>query len=199
MSRPLVLASSSSIRLKLLLSAGLQVSAQPARIDEDAIRESLQAIHAKPAEIADVLAEMKARKTAEKNPDSLVLGCDQVLAIESDILKKPDTIACARSQLQRLQGKTHQLLSAVVLYDTNKPIWRHVGVAQMTMRQLSPDYLTAYLSRNWPDISSSVGGYKLESEGVRLFSGIEGDYFTILGLPLLPLLAYLGDRGFLQT
>ncbi len=199
MSDPLILASSSSIRLKLLQSAGIQVSAYPARIDEDAIRRSLQAGLAKPDDIADALAELKARKLAEKNPTSLVLGCDQVLAIGSEILNKPETVEEAESQISRLQGKTHQLLSAVVLYDDNKPIWRHMGVARMTMRTLSQDYLTAYLSRNWPDIATSVGGYKLESEGVRLFSRIEGDYFTILGLPLLPLLGYLGDRGFLQT
>ena len=199
MSDPLILASSSSIRLKLLQSAGIQVSAHPARIDEDAIRRSLQAGLAKPDDIADAFAELKARKLAEKNPTSLVLGCDQVLAIGSEILNKPETVEEAESQISRLQGKTHQLLSAVVLYDDNKPIWRHMGVARMTMRTLSQDYLTAYLSRNWPDIATSVGGYKLESEGVRLFSRIEGDYFTILGLPLLPLLGYLGDRGFLQT
>lgn len=199
MSAPLILASSSSVRLKLLQSAGIQVSAHPARIDEDAIRRSLQAGLAKPDDIADALAELKARKLAEKNPTSLVLGCDQVLAIGSEILNKPETVEEAESQISRLQGKTHQLLSAVVLYDDNKPIWRHMGVARMTMRTLSQDYLTAYLSRNWPDIATSVGGYKLESEGVRLFSRIEGDYFTILGLPLLPLLGYLGDRGFLQT
>ena len=199
MSDPLILASSSSVRLKLLQSAGIQVSAHPARIDEDAIRRSLQAGLAKPDDIADALAELKARKLAEKNPTSLVLGCDQVLAIGSEILNKPETVEEAESQISRLQGKTHQLLSAVVLYDDNKPIWRHMGVARMTMRTLSQDYLTAYLSRNWPDIATSVGGYKLESEGVRLFSRIEGDYFTILGLPLLPLLGYLGDRGFLQT
>lgn len=199
MSAPLILASSSSVRLKLLQSAGIQVSAHPARIDEDAIRRSLQAGLAKPDDIADTLAELKARKLAEKNPTSLVLGCDQVLAIGSEILNKPETVEEAESQISRLQGQTHQLLSAVVLYDDNKPIWRHMGVARMTMRTLSQDYLTAYLSRNWPDIATSVGGYKLESEGVRLFSRIEGDYFTILGLPLLPLLGYLGDRGFLQT
>lgn len=159
----------------------------------------MQAGLAKPDDIADALAELKARKLAEKNPTSLVLGCDQVLAIGSEILNKPETVEEAESQISRLQGKTHQLLSAVVLYDDNKPIWRHMGVARMTMRTLSQDYLTAYLSRNWPDIATSVGGYKLESEGVRLFSRIEGDYFTILGLPLLPLLGYLGDRGFLQT
>ena len=199
MSDPLILASSSSIRLKLLQSAGIQVSAHPARIDEDAIRRSLQAGLAKPDDIADALAELKARKLAEKNPTSLVLGCDQVLAIGSEILNKPETVEEAESQISRLQGQTHQLLSAVVLYDDNKPIWRHMGVARMTMRTLSQDYLTAYLSRNWPAIATSVGGYKLEHEGVRLFSRIEGDYFTILGLPLLPLLGYLGDRGFLQT
>lgn len=197
--RPLLLASTSAIRLQLLQSAGLEVTAQPARIDEDAIRQSLEADAATPRDIADALAEMKARKLADKNPTALVLGCDQVLDFDGAVWAKPETLAEARQQLQTLRGKTHRLLSALVLYDEAKPIWRHVGQARLTMHPISDDYLDAYLARNWPDIASSVGGYKLESEGARLFSAIEGDYFTILGLPLLPLLSYLGLKGFIPS
>ena len=199
MSRPLILASSSATRLKLLRAAGLQVTPAAARIDEVAIRLSLEAEGAKPHDIADALAEFKAQKISDKNPDSLILGCDQILECDSKIFTKPETIDQARTQLSYLRGKTHRLLSAAVIYDQNKPVWRHLGVATMTMREFSADYLDSYLVKNWPNIGDSVGGYKLESEGVRLFSKVGGDYFSILGLPLLPILGYLGDRGFLQT
>lgn len=197
--RPLLLASASPIRLQLLAAAGLAVTALPARIDETAIRRALEAEKAMPRDIADALAEMKARKLADRHPTALVLGCDQVLAFHKSILGKPQTLSEARTQLIALRGHTHVLLSAAVLYDAGRPIWRHVSEARLAMRDFSDSYLDAYLSRNWPAVSGSVGAYMLESEGVRLFSSITGDYFTILGLPLLPLLAYLGTRGFIQT
>jgi septum formation protein len=199
MSRPLLLASSSEIRLQLLQKAGLEVSAQPGRVDEDAIRRALQSEGATPRDIADALAEAKARKRSDKNPSALVLGCDQVLAFKDQVFAKPESVDDARTQLRSLRGQTHQLLSALVLYDEGKPIWRHVGQARLTMRSVSDVYVDAYLDRNWDSARHSVGAYKLEEEGVRLFSAIEGDYFTILGLPLLPLLGYLGQRGFITT
>ena len=195
----LLLASQSAIRLTLLRNAGLEVQAHPARIDEDSLRESLQAEDATPRDIADALAEAKALKLALRNPGALVLGCDQVLALGQKIFAKPATPEEARAQLVELAGKTHQLLSAVVLYHDMKPVWRHVGVARLTMSTPTPDWLEDYIARNWPEISQSVGAYQLESEGVRLFSQIEGDYFTILGLPLLPLLNYLSLRGFIPS
>ncbi len=197
MSRPLLLASASVIRLQLLRNAGLEVTALPARIDEDAIRRSLEADAASARDIADALAEMKARKLAEKNPEALVLGCDQVLAFNGRIYGKPETPDAARSQLTAFRGQTHKLISAIVLYDGGKPVWRHISEAKLTMRPLSDDYLDVYIRRNWPSLCQTVGSYKLEEEGVRLFSAIEGDYFTILGLPLLPLIGYLGSRGFI--
>ncbi|MGV8955765.1 MAG: Maf family protein [Cypionkella sp.] len=199
MSRAVLLASASTIRLQLLQNVGLEVTAQPARIDEQAIRQSLQAEAASPQDIADALAEMKARKLAEKSPDSLVLGCDQVLAYQDQIFAKPTSLAEARAQLLILRGQTHQLISALVLYDAGKPIWRHISSAKLTMRPFTDTYLDAYLDRNWPSLDSSVGGYKLEEEGIRLFSAVVGDYFTILGLPLLPLLSYLATRGFIDA
>lgn len=197
--RPLLLASVSPIRLQLLRNAGLEVSAQPARIDEDAIRQALQADAAPPREIADALAEMKARKLAEKNPDALVLGCDQILAFKGRVFGKPETPDEARSQLTEFRDQTHQLISALVLYDGGKPIWRHMSEAKLTMLPLSDSYLDDYVTRNWHSLRQSVGAYKLEEEGIRLFSTIEGDYFSILGLPLIPLLGYLGTRGFIPT
>jgi septum formation protein len=182
-----------------LQRAGIEVSARASRIDEEAIRQSLESESAKPSEIADALAEMKARKLSEKNPEALVLGCDQVLAFKGKVYAKPETTAEARVQLQKFRGQTHSLISALVLYDAAKPIWRHISEAQLTMGPVSDAYIDAYLDRNWLSVQHAVGGYKLEEEGVRLFKSIEGDYFTILGLPLLPLISYLGTRGFIET
>ena len=199
MTRPLLLASASEIRLQLLRNAGLEVTASPARVDEDAIRQSLQAEGASPRDIADALAEAKARKLADKNPTALVLGCDQILAFKGAVFGKPDSPDAARDQLHAMRGQTHHLLSALVLYDEAKPIWRHIGQARLTMKALSDSYIDGYIERNWHSVRRSVGAYKLEEEGVRLFSAVEGDYFTVLGLPLLPLLGYLGQRGFIAT
>ncbi len=199
MSRPLLLASASETRLALLRNAGLTATALPARIDEATIRAALEAEGAHPRDIADALAEMKARKIAEKYPEALVLGCDQVLDFDHRCWGKSDTPEAAVAQIAATRGQSHRLLSALVLYDQGKPIWRHVGRADLTMRQVSDGWLAGYVARNWHSIRHSAGAYKLEEEGVRLFSAIEGDYFTILGLPLLPLLAYLEQRGFIES
>ncbi|MFT7058985.1 MAG: septum formation protein, partial [Pseudorhodobacter sp.] len=175
------------------------VSAQPARIDEEAIRAGLEAEDATPRDIADTLAEMKARKIADKVSGAVVIGCDQVLDFKGRSWGKPATPQAARAQLLALRGQRHQLLSAVVLYYDGQPQWRHVGTVRLTMRDFSDAWLEGYLSRNWESLRHSAGGYMLEEEGVRLFSAVEGDYFTVLGLPLLPLLGYLGQRGFIQT
>lgn len=196
---PLLLASQSATRLTLLRNAGLEVTPHPARIDEDAMRRALELENASPRDIADALAEAKALKLAQRHPTSLVLGCDQVLALKDRIFCKPETMDNARAQLRDLSGQTHQLLSAAVLYDRGEPVWRHVGVARLTMREISDAYLDAYLARNWPEVRHSVGAYQVEHEGIRLFSAIEGDYFTILGLPLLPLLNHLSLRGFIPS
>lgn len=193
----IVLASASEIRLTLLQAANVAASARPARIDEESIRASLEAEGASPRDLADTLAEMKARKIAEKDPSALVLGCDQVLEMKGRVFAKPETPEVARAQLLDLRGQTHKLLSAAVLYENAKPVWRFVGEARLTMRDFSDAYLDDYLSRNWDSIRHAVGCYKLEEEGVRLFSSIQGDHFTILGLPLMPLLSYLGVRGFI--
>ena len=197
--RRLILASGSEIRAQLLRHSGLTIEAMPARIDEDAIRASLTAEGASPRDLADALAEMKARKISDKAPDALVLGCDQILECRSKVFAKPTNPNDARTQLRALRGQTHRLLSAAVICEAGKPLWRHVGEVRLTMRDISDAYLDHYVTRNWDSIRDTVGCYKLEAEGVRLFSRIEGDYFNVLGLPLIELLTWLGIRGDIAT
>jgi septum formation protein len=190
-----LLASTSAIRLQMLRAAGLTVEAMASRVDEAAIRDALVAEGAHPRDIADTLAEMKTRKVAERRPIDLVFGCDQILALDRQVFAKPETPEDARDHLRQLRGKTHRLYSAIVAYENAEPVWRHTAEAGLTMHQISDVYLDDYVARNWDSIRHSVGGYKIEEEGVRLFSAISGDHFTILGLPLLPLLAWMGTRG----
>ena len=190
-----VLASTSPIRLQLLRSVGLTVEAVAPRVDEETTRLALVTEGARPRDIADALAEAKARKVADRRPGDLVLGCDQVLEFEGAIFAKPESPTEVANHLRQLRGKSHRLLSAVVAYEQFEPVWRHVAEARLTMHQISDSYLDDYVDRNWDRIRHSVGGYRIEEEGARLFSAITGDYFTILGLPLLPLLAWLGTRG----
>ena len=195
----LILASGSKARLAMLRSAGVAVAAHPARVDEDAIRAGMIAEGALPRDIADTLAEAKARKVSGKHPGALVLGCDQILGLGKQVLSKSDTRDAAHEVLTRLRGQRHQLYSAAVLYRDGEPIWPHVGIVRMQARNFSDAYLDGYLDRNWPAVSDAVGCYHLEGEGVRLFSRVEGDYFTVLGLPLIELLGYLTLRGELES
>ncbi|SEQ86912.1 Maf family protein [Thalassovita taeanensis] len=199
MPQRLVLASGSEIRQRLLRNANVQFDVEVARVDEDMLRRSLCSEGAKPRDVADALAEIKALKISEKNPGALVIGCDQVLDFDGKIMSKPQTVDEAHAQLTALRGQRHSLLSAAVICEDGQPIWRHVGHVRLRMREFSDDYLSGYLDRNWPEIRHCVGAYKLEEEGVRLFSRVEGDYFTVLGLPLFELLSYLTLRGELQT
>jgi len=195
MPNPLILASASSIRQDLLRNAGVDFDVEVARVDEAMIRESLQAEGARVRDIADQLAEAKARKIGNKHPDRLILGADQVLHFDGQLYSKPKTPEEARAQLDTLCGHRHELLTAAVFYEGAKPVWRHVGVVKMHMRRPSESYLDDYVARNWDSIRYSVGAYKLEEEGIRLFQKIDGDYFHVLGLPLLEVLAYLSLRG----
>lgn len=198
MKAPLILASGSEIRAQMLHNAGVVFDVAVARIDEEAVRQSLEVSASTPRDVADALAEMKAHKISEQFPDALVLGCDQVLDHGGTILCKPQTPDDARAQLGALCGGRHMLLSAAVIVKAGLPIWRHIGQASMVMRDATPSYIDGYLDRNWDSIRHSVGGYKLEEEGVRLFTRVDGDYFTVLGMPLLELLAFLTLRGELE-
>ena len=195
MARPIILASGSEIRQTLLKNAHVPFEVRVARLDEDAIKQALLEDGAPPRDIADALAEGKAMKVSRKHPEALVIGCDQVLDFGGTLLSKPRDLEEARAQLRALRGNRHSLLSAAVLCHEGRAVWRHVGQVRLTMTAFSDAYLDDYLDRNWDSIRHSVGGYKLEEEGVRLFSRVDGDYFNVLGLPLLEILAYLGTSG----
>lgn len=199
MADPIILASSSEIRATLLRNAGVPFTTEKPRVDEEMIRASLEAEEASPRDIADFLAEAKARKVSLKANGALVVGCDQVLDFDGSVMSKPADPSECLAQLTALRGKTHRLLSAAVIYKDGEPLWRHVGVVRLTMREFSDDFLRDYVDRNWESIRWSVGGYKLEEEGVRLMSRIEGDYFNVLGLPMIELLNYLTVRGALPA
>ncbi len=192
----LVLASGSRSRRQMLDAAGLTFDIAPADVDERTIRETLQADDSgiDPADVAEVLARAKAETISRLRPDALVMGADQVLALDDEIFEKPADLAGARRHLQKLRGRTHQLHSAVVLAQNGEVVWAHVYTASLTMRAFSADFLETYLTLAGTVICDSVGAYQLEGLGVQLFERIEGDYFTILGLPLLPLLGELRAR-----
>ncbi|WP_109465468.1 Maf family protein [Albibacillus kandeliae] len=199
MSDPIILASGSQIRAQMLTNAAVPFEVMVARVDEQAVKAALLAEQASPRDIADALAELKARKISDKRPGALVLGCDQVLDFRGRLLSKPESPDEAFDQLSEMRGDRHSLLSAAVIVENGQPIWRHVGQVRLRMREVSDGYLQDYIARNWESIRHAVGGYKLEEEGVRLFSGIDGDYFNVLGLPLIELLNYLSLRGAIAT
>lgn len=187
----LVLASSSPTRRRLLENAGVPIDVVAPKVDEDSLRAALRADGITPRDMADALAEMKALKVSEKMPGRLVLGADQILDHDGEALRKAvDRLALA-AQLGELQGKKHRLWSAAVLCEDGRPVWRHIGQAQMTMRPLTESQINTYLESAWPDVAGSVGGYKVEGLGARLFQRLDGDYFSILGLPLIEILNHL--------
>lgn len=198
MSKKIILASGSAIRKTLLENAGLSFDVLPARVDEAAIKQSLLADGAKPHDVADALAEYKAQRVAGKYPDALVIGCDQVLVCDGTLYDKAGDLDGAEATLRALRGKSHTLLSAAVIYDAGEPVWRTIGRAQLIMRDFSDDFLAAYLERNRNDLLETVGCYKLEAEGVQLFARVQGDYFTVLGFPLLDVLEFLRNRSVLD-
>jgi septum formation protein len=191
----LILASQSRARQMLLANAGISFDAIPADIDERALQKnsSLSA----PDEIAGLLAREKACFVSSKNPGRYVVGADQTLALGSRLFSKPAGRAQAADQLRLLAGQTHELHSAVAVACDGKMLFSEVSIARMTMRQLSDEEIRTYLNTAGDAVTTSVGAYQLEGLGVHLFERIEGDHFTILGLPLLPLLAFLRGQGLL--
>ncbi|MER8415502.1 Maf-like protein [Mesorhizobium sp. M0870] len=195
MTEKLILASGSPFRKAMLVNAGVDVEAVPADVDERALEGPLQDSGVSPEDVALVLAEAKATEVSERRPGALVLGCDQTLSLGDEVFHKPADMEGARRHLLALSGKTHQLNSAAVLVRDGKVLWRHVGIASMTMRKLDPAFIGRHLARVGAKALGSVGAYQIEGEGIQLFEKIEGDHFTIVGLPLLPLLAELRTLG----
>ncbi len=193
MTSELILASSSASRQMLMRNAGLTFSSIPAQIDERAIDTKLEQEGAAPEVIALDLAKAKAIAVSLLHPSAYVIGSDQTMSLGDRIYHKAKDMAQAHANVLSLSGKTHRLNCGVALAKNGAVIWDTVSIAKMTVRELSADYVSRYLERSGSQVLSSVGAYQLEGEGIQLFSSIEGDYFTILGLPLLPLLAQLRE------
>lgn len=195
MTPPLILASQSPFRRMLMENAGLAFQAQAADIDERAVEADLAAGNPTPQQVASALAVEKARDVAARNPGAIVIGSDQTLSLEGRVFHKPADMAEARTHLMAMSGRTHSLNCGIALVRDGETLWSHVSVAHLTMRPLSQAFIDRHLARVGTRVLASVGAYQLEGEGVQLFERIDGDYFTILGLPLLPLLAKLRDLG----
>ena len=193
----LVLASESISRAKILTCAGLNFDTRPSGVDEDALKKSKPGMAAN--DLAEVLAHAKARVVSKESMEALVIGADQILVCEGRIYDKPVGEKGVRSHLRSLRGRVHQLVSAVCVAEAGAIVWSHTAVANLTMRDFDDIYLEHYIRQAGPEVQSSVGAYRLEDIGIQLFELVEGDYFTILGLPLLPLLAFLRQRGILVS
>ncbi len=195
MTERIVLASGSRFRKAMLEAAGVDIDVVPADIDERAVEMPLEGTGASPEDVAQVLAEAKALDVSERKPGRLVLGCDQTLSLGDELFHKPKDMEDARRHLLKLSGRTHQLNSAAVLARNGQALWRDVGIARLTMRKLEPAFIGRHLARVGPMALNSVGAYQIEGEGIQLFEKIEGDHFTIVGLPLLAVLKELRAMG----
>jgi len=189
----LILASTSPFRRQLLENAGLKVQPVAPEIDERAVEKTLEGSDMNPEDVAAILAEAKAVEVSERFPDAWVVGGDQTLSLGDEVFHKPADMEGARRHLLALSGETHQLNSAIVIAKNGEAVWRHVSIARMTMRHLDPAFIGRHLSRVGDIALKSVGAYQVEGEGIQLFERIEGDYFTIVGVPLLPLLNKLRE------
>lgn len=198
MTDAVILASGSAIRRALLAGAGVAASGVKPNIDEDAAKEALRRDGASVRDQAMHLAELKAIKVSRNEP-GLVIGGDQMLNLDGDAIDKPVDMEAAASHLRRMSGKPHTLETAIVIAENGQPVWRYLARPKLTMRTLSEEFISDYLTACGDDILSTVGGYQLEGVGAQLFTRIDGDYFSILGLPLLPLLDYLRIRGVVGT
>jgi septum formation protein len=190
-----ILASASESRANILKNAGVPFDVMPARVDEDAIKDSMLATNQPHRVIADALAELKAIRISAANPGALVIGADQVLSFAGELVSKCATLDEARTLLRRLRGRSHELYSAAVMAKGGLPIWRHVERARLTMFPVSDEFIENHLARKGEDVLSGVGCYRLEDDGAQFFSHVAGDYFAILGLPLIQLLSALREQG----
>ena len=198
MTLSLILASRSASRRTMLTAAGVPFTAEPPGVDEDAAKASLAHLPAR--DLADALAELKALKVSARHEDALVLGSDSVVALaDGTLLDKPESREQAAEHLQRMSGGTHRLWSAAVIAEGGRPVWRHVAGAVLRVRPLSYSFLQRYLDAEWPAVAGCVGVFRIEGPGVQLFESVEGDHFTVLGLPLLPVLGHLRTRGVMPS
>lgn len=196
----LILASQSASRRAMLDDAGVPHDAIPAYVDEEAAKAALRAEGAAPRAVADALAELKALKISQSVPGALVLGSDSLVALEDGtMLDKPESRDEAAAHLQLMSGKRHDLVSAAVIAENGRPVWRVVDRAKMFVRPLSQSFIEQYLDAEWPAIAGCVGCFRIEGLGVQLFTRIEGSHFTVLGMPLLPVLDYLRVRQVLPS
>jgi septum formation protein len=195
----LILASGSATRAAMLTQAGLIFERVSPDVDERAVEASLSGTTVGPDDVASILAEVKATEVSLRHPDDLVIGADQTLALGDRRFDKPADMDAARRQLLALAGRSHELHSAVVVCRSGEVLFRHVASATLTMRAFTPAFVGHYLAVVGERALSSVGAYQVEGYGIQLFEEIEGDHFTILGLPLLPLLGFLRTRGVIET
>ena len=191
----LILASASEQRRRLLDNAGFAFVCDPAVVDEQQVKLSLRAAQATSTEIAEALAELKAQRVAIRHPECLVIGADQILDCDGILYDKPIDIDRARADLMALRGKTHTLATSVVAVRDGVRLWHYNDQSSLTMRAFSDEFIDTYLDQISEQACQSVGAYQVEARGVQLFEKIDGDYFSILGLPLLPLVAFLRGQG----
>lgn len=195
----MILASASAVRARLLRAAGVPFSVQPASLDEAQARDSLLAGGMKTEEIAGALAELKAVRGSTAAPDALVLGCDQTLVFDEELIGKVEDLEAARTLLRRLRGRSHSLVTACVLARAGYPVWRHQERCTLAMRAFSDAFLDAYLAAEGAEVLGSVGCYHLEGRGAQLFERVQGDYFSVLGLPLIALLTALREQEIIES
>ena len=198
MSHRIVLASGSQSRRAVLAAAGVEAETIKPNVDEDAAKASFRASDMKVRDQAMQLAEFKSVKISMRE-QGLVIGCDQMLSLDGEPFDKPVDLDDARNHLKKLSGKSHILETAIVISENGKPVWRHLARPKLTVRKLSDEFIDTYVDTIGDPLLSTVGAYQLEGLGAQLFTRIDGDYFTILGLPLLPLLDYLRTRGVLMS
>ena len=198
MSPGITLASGSASRRALLAGAGIDAASIKPNVDEDAAKAAMRGEGMSVRDQAMQLAELKAIKVSARTP-GLVIGGDQMLSLENEAFDKPADLDAARDHLRRLSGKTHTLETAIVVCENGTPVWRHMARPKLTVRPLSDTFIDSYVEQAGEALLSTVGAYQLEGLGAQLFTKIEGDYFSILGLPLLPLLDYFRTRGALES